>query len=196
MGLKRFCLIAGFVGMAAFLMASASWAQVKIGYLDPDEILSKYKPFQDAQKEVQRFRMELEREFTKLQGELEKMKETYERQALLLSEKRKQEEQQAILKKQGDLERYLSDISDPSRGQLTKKNQEVLSPILNKVNEVVQVVAKDNGYDFVFNTAALAYADEAHDLTEKVLEALQKELEAAEKEKGGPGPSGAGPRRR
>ena len=42
----------------------------------------------------------------------------------------------------------------------------------------MQVVAKDNGYDFVFNTAALAYGDEAHDLTEKVLEALQKELEA------------------
>ena len=79
---------------------------------------------------------------------------------------------------------------------MTKKNQEVLSPILNKVNEVVQVVAKDNGYDFVFNTAALAYGDEAHDLTAKVLEALEKELEAAEKAKGGPGPSGAGPRRR
>ena len=42
---------------------------------------------------------------------------------------------------------------------------------------MVAKVAQANGYDYVLNTAALVYANEDHDLTEKVLEELDKSLE-------------------
>lgn len=160
------------------LFPSLAGAELKIGYIDSDEILANHKPFLDGEKEVQRYRMELEKEFTKRQNELEKMTETYERQSLLLSDKRKQEEQRAILQKQEELRRYLSEISAPQDGKLARKSQEVLAPIINRVNIVVQRVAKESGYDFVFNASTLAFASESFDLTQKVLDALQKELEA------------------
>ena len=86
-----------------------------------------------------------------------------------------------MMKKEQDLQRFLQEVSDPERGKLARKNAEILTPIVTKVNKVVQEVAKENGYDFVFNTAALSYANEAYDLTEKVLEALKKDLEAEAK---------------
>ncbi len=179
---KRF-LAAGLLGTAVLLAGSASWAQMKVGFLNSEEILAKYKPYQEAQKEYQRYEEELNRDFSKLNNELEKMKETYERQKLLLSEKRKEEEQQAIQKKQADLQRFVEEVMDPERGKLARKNQDLSGPILAKVNEVVQQVAKENGYDYIINATALAYANEDHNMTTKILEALESQLEAELKEK-------------
>lgn len=190
MSTKRL-VVAGLLSIAVLLTGSVSWAQMKVGYLNPEEILAKYKPYQEAQKEYQRYEEELNREFSKLNNELEKMKETYERQKLLLSEKRKEEEQQAIGKKQADLQRFVEEVMDPERGKLAKKNQDLSAPILAKVNEVVQRVAKENGYDYIINATALAYANEDHDMTPKILESLEAELEAQQEQQ----QPGGGPRR-
>ena len=65
-----------FVGSLLLLLGtSASWAEVKIGFIDPEAITTNYKPFLDANKEVKRYQLELEREFNKQQNELVKMKE-------------------------------------------------------------------------------------------------------------------------
>ena len=183
----RFRRVIPVLTACCIVYPSVAGAELKIGYIDSDEILAKHKPFQEGEKDVQRYRMELEKEFTKRQNELEKMTETYGRQALLLSEKRKKEEQRAILQKQEELQRYLSEISAPQDGKLARKSKEVLAPIINRVNIVVQRLAKESGYDFVFNSSTLAYASETHDLTEKVLEELQKELEAETKQSDRPG---------
>jgi outer membrane protein len=166
-------MVAGFVGTAQ--------AQMKLGYIDSEKILSEYKPYLDAQKEFQRYEEELEREVSKRRNDLIKMQETFERQALLLSEKRKQEEQQAIMQKNQELQRFVQEAADPQRGRLAQKTQELSEPIIRKVNEIITQVAEDENYDFVLNSAALAYAKEVHDLTDKVLEALAKDLEATTK---------------
>lgn len=169
-------MMVGFSGMAQ--------AQVKIGYIDSQKILDNYRPYQEALREFNRFEEELGREVNKRQNELAQMQETYERQALLLSERRKQEEQQNIMKKQQELQRFVQEATDPERGRLAQKTAELSEPIVLKVNEIIKVVAEDSGFDFVLNTAALAYAKDAHDLTEKVMEALNKDLETAQKTPG------------
>lgn len=162
-------------------MVNIAGAEVKMGYIDSQKILEQYRPYQEALKEFGRYEEELGREINTMQNDLAKMQETYERQSLLLSEKRKQEEQQAILKKQQDLQRFVQEATDPQRGRLARKTAELSEPIIQKVNEVIKRVAEDDGFDFVLNSAALAYAKEAHDLTDKVLESLVKDLEAQTK---------------
>jgi outer membrane protein len=162
-------------------MINTAGAEVKMGYIDSQKILEQYKPYQDALKEFSRYEEELGREINTMQNDLQKMQETYERQSLLLSEKRKQEEQKAILKKRDDLQRFVQEATDPQRGRLARKTAELSEPIIQKVNEVIKQVAEGDGFDFVLNSAALAYAKEDHDLTEKVLESLAKDLEAQTK---------------
>jgi len=79
-------------------IASTARAELKIGYIDSQKILDQYKPYQDALREYSRYEDELQREMSTMQNDLAKMQDTYERQSLLLSDKRKQEEQQAIIK--------------------------------------------------------------------------------------------------
>ena len=175
MHLKR-VVVACVLGL--LLSASSALAQTKIGYVDPQRFLTAYKPYQEAQREYSQYEEELNREFSKMQNEFEKAKETYERQELLFTEKRKQEEQRTLMRKQEDLQRFMKEVTDPERGKLAMKQQELSAPIHAHVNEVVQKVAKENGYDLVLNTVALVYASEEHDLTDKVLEELQKDQEA------------------
>ena len=173
--------------IAPFMIAGGVIAQ-KIAYIDADAITSNFQKFQDAQKEAQRFEEELTREFSKAQNELARMKDSFEKQSLLMSEQRKKEEQQSIQKKEVELQQFLEEVSGQG-GKLQRKTQELLQPIIGQVNEVIAGVAKDKGYDFVFNTAALAYANEDHNLTKFVLEALEEVTKAElERETG----SGAG----
>lgn len=163
-----------FLVVALALTAAAEVdAQAKIGYIDADAITSAYKSFQDAQKEAQRYEEELTKEFNKSQNELARLKENFERQSLLMSEQRKKEEQQNIERKQMELQKFLEDVSGQG-GKLQRKTQELLQPIILRVNEAIAAVAKDKGYDFVLNTAAIAYANEDLDLTQSVLEELEK----------------------
>jgi outer membrane protein len=159
-------------------------AQAKIGYIDADAITTSYKRFQDAQKDAQRYEEELTKEFNKSQNELARLKENFDRQSLLMSEQRKKEEQQNIERKQVELQKFLEDVSGQG-GKLQRKTQELLQPIILRVNSAIATVAKDKGYDFVLNTAAIAYANEDLDLTKMVLEQLEKEDEASLKNPGG-----------
>ncbi len=165
----------GVVFMIALvaLGAADAKAQTKIGYIDADAITTAYKRFQDAQKKAQRYEEELTKEFNKSQNELARLKENFDRQSLLMSEGRKKEEQQNIERKQLELQKFLEDVSGQG-GKLQRKTQELLQPIILRVNEAIAAVAKDKGYDFVLNTAAIAYADEDLDLTQFVLEQLEK----------------------
>ena len=171
----RFVLAVVCAGI--ILPSTTLWAQSKVAFFDPQQILGQFKPFQEAQREYGRYEEELNREFTKMQNELQEMKDEYERQKLMLYGAKKQEREKALMRKEEELQRLVSEVTDPERGKLTKKQQELTQPILAQVNEVVAKVAKDNGYDYVLNTAALVYANEDHDLTEKVLEELDKSLE-------------------
>ena len=171
----RFVLAAICAGI--ILPSTTLWAQSKVAFFDPQQILGKFKPFQEAQREYGRYEEELNREFTKMQNELQEMKDEYERQKLMLYGAKKQEREKALMRKEEELQRLVSEVTDPERGKLAKKQQELTQPILAQVNEVVAKVAQDNGYDYVLNTAALVYANEDHDLTEKVLQELDKSLE-------------------
>ncbi len=172
---------------ASILLVGGADAQSKIGYIDADAITTNFQKFLDAQKEAQRFEEELTREFSKAQNELARLKDSFERQSLLMSEQRKKEEQQSIQKKEVELRQFLEEVSGQG-GKLQRKTQELLQPIIGQVNEVIAEVAKDKGYDFVLNTAALAFADESHDLTRLVLEALEEATKTElERETGGTG---------
>ena len=181
--MTRFRLLFVALSLALTGIANPAGAELKMGYIDSQKILEQYKPYQDALREYSRYEDELQREMSTKQNDLAKMIDTFERQSLLLSDKRKQEEQQAIEKKQQELQRFVQDATSP-QGSLARKTAELSEPIIQTVNAIVKQVAEDEGFDFVLNSTALAYAKEAHDLTDKVLEALAKDLEAKAKTEG------------
>ena len=185
----RTCYLVSVCGlMACLVAASTARAQAKIAFFDPNEIRTKYKPFQEAEREYNQYEGELQKELKKLESELRKKQTTFERQKVMYMENRRREEEQALKRQEEELQRFLAQITDPERGKLALKQQELLTPLLKRVNEVINRVAREDGYDFVLNAASVVYYNEEYNLTEKVLEELNKDLEAGDEQKARPGP--------
>lgn len=82
------------------------------------------------------------------------------------------ETQSAALKAE---EATIQEFEQDMNKQVSDKRQSLYQPILDRLNNLINEVAKDKGYSFVFDssTGVLLYADEAYDLTAAVKEKLQ-----------------------
>jgi len=82
------------------------------------------------------------------------------------------ETQSAALKAE---EATIQEFEQDMNKQISEKRQSLYQPILDRLNNLINEVAKDKGYSFVFDssTGVLLYADEAYDLTAAVKEKLQ-----------------------
>ena len=63
------------------------------------------------------------------------------------------------------------------QGELEQKSQELIEPVLKKVNEAIALVARQEDFDMVFDTrnANIVFVkDETWDLTDRVIEEMQK----------------------
>jgi len=83
-----------------------------------------------------------------------------------LSPKMLEEEGARLTEEQTKIQQYEQDMQK----QLAEKQQTLLQPILDRVNEQIAEVAKEEGLDFIIDssTQVLLYADETKDVTEKV----------------------------
>ncbi len=91
-------------------------------------------------------------------------------QAGLLPPIAAQKAQEELEKRQQFIEAFQKNAND----QLNAKRQEMLAPILKKVQDAVTLVAKENGYAIVFDTSSgiALYALETEDVTSLVKKKL------------------------
>jgi outer membrane protein len=157
-------------------LAEISLAQdIKLGYIDSQRIFLEYRETQDAERlykqEVEQWKAEaagMEQEIVKLQDELRA-------QSLMLSEEKQREKKLEYDKKLEDYQRFMADTFG-EEGRAAKRNKELTQPIVDKINRILEQMAENEGYTLVFDiaNANIVYADKAFDLTERVLEELNK----------------------
>ena len=61
-------------------------------------------------------------------------------------------------------------------GELFQKQNDVMKPIQNKIFKVLEEIAKEDGYDYIFDKSGeilLLYANDKNDLTQKVISRMQ-----------------------
>lgn len=154
----------------------SAWAESgKFGFVNSQRIRTEYKEFADAQdkfdKDVAMWQVELDSmkaEVDSLEGELDK-------QSLLLSDERKKEKEALIKNKKLKYKQYSTEVLGPD-GKIERRNAELVKPIYDKVMLVLEKIARDGNYTFIFDSVGgnIAYADKKLDLTDKVLEELNK----------------------
>ena len=160
--------------------ATNASAQLKIGYIDSEVLKERLPEFRDAQRTLEQLQQDYEREATDRQNKLKKIEDDFQRQELLMSEARKAEIRAEFEAKVQQLHQFTQEKLGPE-GELMRKNIELMEPIFKKINDAIQVMAEEKGYDFIFDAAApstgLVFAKEEYDLTESLLELMEKEKE-------------------
>jgi outer membrane protein len=151
-----------------------------MGYIDSEVLKERLPEFRDAQRKLDQLRQDYENQAKDREAKLVKLQEDFRRQEMLMSEARKAELQAEFEGKVQQLQQFTQEKFGPE-GELMRKNIELSEPIFKKINDTIQGMAEEEGYDFIFDAAApssgLVFAQENYDLTEQLLELMQEEEE-------------------
>jgi outer membrane protein len=163
--------------LGALLVVSAmcATAQSKIGHINSEAIMQALPEAIDAQKSLDVQVAQWENELQKMQADWKKKFDDYDKKKLILTDQARAQTEKELR----DLDQSIADFRTKKFGQngeLFQKQNEVMKPIQNKMFQVIETVAKEDGYDYVFDKSGdilLLYANDKNDLTQKVLARMQ-----------------------
>ena len=148
---------------------------LKIGFVDSNMILQQSSEVRNAQAQVEKETLRLEAELNTMVERLDSLNMEYERQRLVLSNEKILEKEQEIQNlwlsaQQFQEEKFGTD------GEVYRLQAQLMSPILDKIDEAVKKIGAEQSYDFIIDAAggALVYALDAHDLTNNVIVELRR----------------------
>jgi outer membrane protein len=172
--LQRKALSAIMPFLLAAAVARPSGAdELKLGYVDGEKVVQAFKGYKDAETQFEKQRETWNQEIDKRTRDLKSMEEDFKAQQLMLSDAKRKEKLTLLEDRKRDLEKYYQDVFGPG-GEAARKNEELLRPILDKVNQTIRQIGEQENYTMIFDasTAGIAYAASGIDLTQKVIDRL------------------------
>ncbi|HXS08804.1 MAG TPA: OmpH family outer membrane protein [Candidatus Krumholzibacteria bacterium] len=157
------------------VMAGPSLAQtLKIGYIDSIKIFAENKETQDAERLYRSDVAQWEQQKQRYEADLAKMGDELNAQSPMLSEEKKAERRLEFQRKMDEYKKFMEETFGDT-GLAAKRNKELTQPIVDKINKLVEKIAKEKGLTMVFDVANanIVYADKSLDLTEVVLASLR-----------------------
>lgn len=139
---KKILLVAAF--MLPFIGASAQ-TTLKIGIVNQSEIVPAMPEYTQAQTQMQDIAKNYETEYTKLGQEMQTKYEDLQKNAdkdLPAIRERKAKELE-------DLQRRIQTFEQNAQQDMQKQQQTLLSPILQKVQQAIESVAKEGNFSLV-----------------------------------------------
>jgi outer membrane protein len=151
-------------------------ADLKIGFIDSERIFSEYAGTQEAQKSFNREVQELTKTAREKKTEIDDLQRKLDSQGPMLSEAKRDEQNQVLQKKIADYDAFVQKNWGP-KGSVSQLNEQYLKPIVDRVHKIVTTFGSDEGYSIILDAADgnIIFGDHALDLTDRVLEQLRKE---------------------
>jgi len=148
-------------------MGKAS-AQMKVAYVDSDSVLNALPETAEKRKLLEDYAQVWQKTLQDKRTDLEKkIKEIQDNQTtwppVILQQKAKDAE---------ELRDSLLKEEQTAQVDVANKEQELLGPLVEKIRDGINKIAKENGYAYVLPSNILLYADDTHDITNKVIKSL------------------------
>ena len=158
----------------AFLAFSATGFAQRYAIIDTKYILGKLPEYKEAQKKLDDFSAQWQKEIEAKQAELDQLYRNFEAEQVMLSEQLKKKREDELFNKEKEL-RDLQRRRFGFEGDLFKKRQELVKPIQDRVYNAVQKLATTRQYDFILDKSegiTIIFADPKLDKSEDVLKEL------------------------
>jgi len=159
-----------------FLLGSGARADIKIGYINSQQILDSYQGTKTALETFNRDVAGWNQDATTRKKELDDLGREVASQSPMLSDEKRREKEQDYQRKLTDYDQFVQSIWGPN-GLVTKRNQEILQPVVSKIQTILAKIGSEEGYDLILDAADghVLYADQALDLTQRVIDELNKQ---------------------
>lgn len=170
------------------IIASAQTAKgVKIAYIDMEYILEKVPDYAEALNQLELKAQKWKQEIETKRTELTTLKENLKTERILLTKELIEEREEEIAYFEKELLDYQEKKFGP-RGDLIFQKSVLVKPIQDQIFTIVQDVAVQRKYDFVFDRASdltMLFADKKYDISDLVVKKLttaQKREEMSKKQ--------------
>jgi outer membrane protein len=168
--MKRF-----IVGVLLALACAGAAAQMKIGHINSETIMQTLPEAIDAQKSIDALVAGWEADLQKMQADWKKKYDDFDKRKLILTDQVRADQERELR----EIDQSITDFRNKKFGQngeLFQKQTEIMKPIQNKMFHVLEEIAKDDGYDYIFDRSGeilVLYANDKYDLTQRVLQRMQ-----------------------
>lgn len=156
-----------FIAVVA-VVALASCNQSKIGYVDTEKLVKEYQGYIDVDNQLKVKGEQFAAKYQQIENDLKA-----QLQAKKITEKEMQQKYQE-----------LSGAYQQEGAMLQKDSEERSKKIIDEVKDFVKEYAKKNSYSFILGSnesGNVLYGDEKSDLTEKMIEAINKDYKEGDK---------------
>jgi outer membrane protein len=166
-----------FIAFAALLVSVASFGQdtQKLGYADPDYIMSQLPDAKKVETDLQAHYGQLEAQLKAKATDYEKKLKDYQDNAGKWVDAVRADKEAELQNLQGAFQKFQAD----AEASFTRKQQDLLAPLQAKVGTAIAEVAKENGYAFIMSLNApanggklLLHQDAQFDISKLVLKKL------------------------
>lgn len=152
-------------------------AQLKVGIMNPERVMDALPETAQVQRDLEQFVQQQQEEFTQEYSVYIEAVTDYEERVddgTLTGQQREEEEQRLM-----EQEEALENMENRIQTQIQNRQNELISPIMQRVEEAMETVARDLDLDYVLNQQTsqgdlvVYYAsDRGVDITERVIELL------------------------
>ena len=142
--MKHFILIA----LASVVGLTEAVAQ-KFGHLDAQEVLLSLPERAEAQASIESAAGEYETEVARMQSELETKFADYQAKASTWPDAIRQQKERELQQLDAGLQEFGMTIQN----DLAQMEQQLLSPMIERVRKAIEDVGKEQGYTYIFDTS-------------------------------------------
>ncbi|UBM60100.1 OmpH family outer membrane protein [Marinilongibacter aquaticus] len=134
----------------AMLTGFGVQAQVKIGYTNIDYILTNIPDSKEVQSKLATEQAQYKKLLDEKIGDFQKNYEDYQKNAATMTPVIRQDKEKSLQTAQEAIQEFQQN----SEAALQRKQQELLAPVMDKIQGAIDAVAKANGYTYVLNSDA------------------------------------------
>lgn len=170
------------IGSLGTQVGKAQDGETKLGHVDLQAILQQMPEREQARQKMESFR-------NKLQKNIQEMNEEYQKKMTEFQQTQEgmtQTERQSTREQISSLQQRIQQAQQKAQQDLQSQREELLTPIIDKVENAVKEVAEEQGYTYVFDTSSgnVVYKGGGDDLTDAVKKKLDTDPKLKEKSSG------------
>lgn len=164
------------ITLLCFSFLTTAQRGVRIGYIDMEYILESVPDYREAttqlEGKVQRWKQDLD----KKQKEVDQMKLNLANERVLLTKELITEREEDIEILEDEILQYQQNRFGPN-GDLMIQRRQLVQPIQDQVFNIVQEIAENKKYDFIFDKSAdvvMLFAAKRNDISDEVLRSIER----------------------
>jgi Skp family chaperone for outer membrane proteins len=162
--------------LLCFTFSANAQRGVRIGYIDMEYILENVPEYREASTQLDGKAQKWKNDIDKKLNEVEQMKINLSSERVLLTTELIEEREEDIKIKEDEMLKYQQDRFGPN-GDLYIQRRQLVQPIQDQVFNIVQEIAENKKYDFIFDKSAdivMLFSAQRHDISDIVLRSITR----------------------